>query len=857
MASPKSQTLRALNIHVPWVDILQTLGLPAAGQALPAKTHCPLCQGRRFSLYQDNIAGGAWGYCFDCRWSGDLIELAATVWDLSVAETVDRLVQQGFPIPQRKHNREAVAAYQTHCHDQRRRLWSLWAEAQRNYIQIPSHSLNNLLIHLGLTHDFSRERTAAGPARYMGYVPYNTAHRAIYPGRPRGKSHVRLFAGKGHFGHQDLLVIPYFHPPGQIAAFEFAGRYGDPQDWCYQPSHVANSRGREGGLAGLEPALDTGGRHVIAVRDPYVMLQMQMRHFRASLRPLPVVTWHDCPLAVTRSAWEALEGRHLVFWTPTVDAETILQCHHTGGQMALVGPRDGCRDSIRRFLHRRCPADLLRLLIQRAKPWQDVVRRWLEQTGEQQAVELVRQMDAHGEDGIELLRDLHPRLDRHPKLSIRTVHIGETIYTERQGRLYHRRRTSRETLVLGGLVRIDHLVRRRHQLEYCGRLIIDGEEIPLRWQGEEDSPQFRRYLVSLAASRGHRLAHSHHGRPLEAALAFQEPKVLQGRRRIGWNGSRFVFRHYSISAGQFHRHLPYLLPEGTPGPQQLVPRLYQNTAKLLEQEGTEAEFFWATVVSLLSIVLGPLAGRPVVPLLFSGISQVGHLETLLSRLGVDRRVFRRSRNLGHNELAPHSYPHHWPVYMSRIAESRAPLIHRWLLNTRIRGSCVIVEPLNAFVLLLHDEFHTLHCPWPLRAGMLFRLPMEHVLPDYLRHASRQPGSFPAASSWWEQVRQDIAAWLAGRGLASQALARCHRWMHFSGQPDVIRHVLLLLYGSGAELPYDPSGLCVSHETLRQAILKRSLLVPDLSAYPDPLRLSRQELEQLRVTDHANLGRLPG
>ena len=67
----------SLNVHLPWPQTADLLGLGRADAALPARTACPLCHHRRLQVYEDGLCGGAWFACPDCGRSGDLIELAA------------------------------------------------------------------------------------------------------------------------------------------------------------------------------------------------------------------------------------------------------------------------------------------------------------------------------------------------------------------------------------------------------------------------------------------------------------------------------------------------------------------------------------------------------------------------------------------------------------------------------------------------------------------------------------------------------------------------------------------------------------------------------------------------------------
>ena len=81
-----------LNVHVPWSKpYAQIVGLAYPGPSLPAQTVCPFCHKNRLSIYADVSATGCWHCCHDCHRSGDLIELAAGVWEMEPDTALRRL----------------------------------------------------------------------------------------------------------------------------------------------------------------------------------------------------------------------------------------------------------------------------------------------------------------------------------------------------------------------------------------------------------------------------------------------------------------------------------------------------------------------------------------------------------------------------------------------------------------------------------------------------------------------------------------------------------------------------------------------------------------------------------------------
>src|SRR3954451_6741999 len=84
--------------YVEWTSLLQTLGCPASGPALPCRVRCPVCAGRRLGVYDDRLVGGVWHHCPDCGTRGDGLDLAAAAWQCSRPVAVRRLKNLGLPM---------------------------------------------------------------------------------------------------------------------------------------------------------------------------------------------------------------------------------------------------------------------------------------------------------------------------------------------------------------------------------------------------------------------------------------------------------------------------------------------------------------------------------------------------------------------------------------------------------------------------------------------------------------------------------------------------------------------------------------------------------------------------------------
>ena len=91
---------KSLSARVPWLWLLGQLEVVVPSPVLPAIfLRCPLCGHAQLTIMEDYLTGGQWFYCRNCDESGDMIELAAKAWGLSIAGTIIKLARRGFDLP--------------------------------------------------------------------------------------------------------------------------------------------------------------------------------------------------------------------------------------------------------------------------------------------------------------------------------------------------------------------------------------------------------------------------------------------------------------------------------------------------------------------------------------------------------------------------------------------------------------------------------------------------------------------------------------------------------------------------------------------------------------------------------------
>ncbi|MGE3809146.1 MAG: hypothetical protein AB7K24_31160, partial [Gemmataceae bacterium] len=236
---------RPLPTYLTWSAVGNLLDLGDGAAALPTTIRCPRCAGR-LRIYPTATCG-AWHYCLDCRQvSGDLIELAARIWDVSIAEAMRKLLEADLPLPVEQVNEYPDAYYR-----RRQRINSTW-EAARSYLARQAATLVRLLSRVGVLAYLPSYHDCRAAGRIFGALPLNEVHHQLVPyaitttSMGRSSRHDRLRLGRGP-GWDDVVVIPFENAPGRICGFEFIGRQGGPKDHC---DWTCQSEG-DAGLFGL------------------------------------------------------------------------------------------------------------------------------------------------------------------------------------------------------------------------------------------------------------------------------------------------------------------------------------------------------------------------------------------------------------------------------------------------------------------------------------------------------------------------------------------------------------------------------------------------------------------------------
>ena len=487
MASPVASV--NLNVRISWQDICATLQLPIRSQALPTRTRCPVCMKDALHLYYDNNTDGAWHHCTACNTTGDMIELAAAAWKVDNVVAIKRLAAEGVNVPSSCLVPDRINSYLFRPAS-RVRMQSLWEAGMKYYLETRSATIVRIKHKYSLHLDISPDRWKSGPGQLLGAAHRTSIDAAFHPGslsRMNGTSDSSARPLKG-LGWDEVIMTPFYDIPNRIRAFAFLGRKGDiDKDSVFRA--VPYTSDKEAGIAYL-PAIDMSGNQVevIAVSDWMLAMQVHMRHFRTSMKALPLVAWHDDGNRKTQCWMNAIPGKRIIFWSPRkLDYNTVMQAVDADGWISTVGPIEPSPSKVSEYLRHYSTADLQRKIVQNAAPWQKALKRWLKQAGPNAAFELVTQLEHAGADVATIMRAIGNQSTNKMQPKQLTVYLDGRPVIEKgdtwigcRKKQKHAINANNMTMIMNCVLVLTHMIKdtTSGDLYYYGFIRYKGTQVP-------------------------------------------------------------------------------------------------------------------------------------------------------------------------------------------------------------------------------------------------------------------------------------------------------------------------------------------------------------------------------------------
>jgi hypothetical protein len=817
---------KSLNIHAPWHEVLQLLGINVQVLVLPATVSCPHCKQNSLHVYQDITSGGAWHYCSTCKFAGDTIELVASVWKQDIATTILKLNAHGISFPDDALDPSIIDRYILGHVEYRKGIQALWELSQERLPLNDTHTIAKLHDKFTAGHAASSITWPRRGKSFLGGCHINDVLRAFRHEKVRNSGpdldprtlnsgHDRIFKGRGW---TDVLVLPHYELPGKIRGFTFIGREGSAKDILYRrvnnhpagrrPKIETNAAAYDPGLTMYETMFSYHSRYkstTFVLADPVVALRLQLRHLRQSNTPLPVCGSYSDGKLTNRWLWSTAFSRNFIFWGRTLTPDLIQQARHANGKIA-VGKT---LSTLAASPTEKSPTQWLDLMERTAKPWQVVLEDELKVASLPVAESLLLRLRLSSQELKEFSTGCS--LDVREKLADLFATAGhgfKSVLVESKTLIETKEGWCLEdgTVICDTVIRIEKVVHQpvKNCAYYRGYVERNGNRVEFTDEAEYVELHIGKWLRNKLISAGlgrPKVSRTWQKHLLTIAQSFHEPENVVGIDSFGWKEEQqsFVFPHFVLrrNGEVVDDPLVRVVSDNSPAvalrrPQLLTPQQVTQ----LNEPGEHLDVFWATTACVVSNIISPAFNLPP-----TGIALFGAGATMAGRaaartLGcVDVELGQQTMGSALRKLHTANTAHGWPFVLKKYGTVKNKTLRAWLADPEAKNCVVVAGWYQAQVLMLNGGWNVIECQRPgttlhsvLELGPL-------VLPAFLQYLCRQRLQIQRDEGLVRGVLNELSLWF--EGLGGHDLRRCGRLIHvgevFSREPQPRAHFLNIVF----------------------------------------------------------------
>ena len=776
-------TLRSpLSRHAPWHTVLSLLGVPIESMALPAMVPCPVCHGRRLSIYQDTKSSDTWHHCLDCNTHGDMIELAAAAWKVDVTAATARLADANAGLPAAAKEPIRISEYVRGYVNRRKRTAALLQQSQRPLLDGEYEFLRR---ELGLLNGNDAKLWLARMGPFAGGTTVLAVDEALRPWRQRNGRKAITSGRKPYFkgrGWKNVVIIPFHSMPRLCCGFILVGRKARmDQDVLFLPALPAppiagNKFPLEAGVCMYDAILATHeqrrfGRDVFVCNDPFQAMRWQCQHMRDHSVPLPLVGAYNHTIQlperpptrlVSYSIWDTQPSRRFVFWCEELNATTVNMAARANGQIAICPPPHG----------RKAPREWLRDVQRVATPWYESLDAFLVAATEGPAKSVLDQLDlpdylwqtfrrncSDEATSAILAREGSPDRQRVAVLGTRTV------LDTASGWVYDGK------LITDATLTISHVLYQAEtdQAYYKGQINYRGHAYPFIEQQEVvEKATFswmkKRLMASQAGIMFSTPSWSQHA--VNIACLLHTPVILQGVGRFGWryDHSAFVLPQFAIQpGGDITACVSQVLDDLAPAVDLLPDKIKELTLAPLLTESPAHKEFWASAAAIGANILAPAVNKRV-----AGVGLVGDGALVMGRSAArlwgcaDRALtIGKQALIACEELETIATTHAWPLILTIPKGQKRQLLAPWLHSPSPKNVVLDVDRYFADALRTQSDWRFVTSETPVTAAPAVNAYGQQALFHWLRDVCSRRLRLDAdpATPFGLQVLEDMAKWV--------------------------------------------------------------------------------------------------
>lgn len=588
------------------------LGLETISQ-YDVSAKCPFCSSHSWQIFQDPKTLEEHHYCFHCKASGSVLAMAAQLLELSIQDTLRHLSDKlmldiNIDVATHAYMR-SIQQYQD--------FEQFWTYAQQNMQRLSMEQRQAIFeLRWHTVDSMSPERFMRGPGRLYGIIPHKLINE--YVPQP--------FSG----AHPQVVVLPFYRSPKQLSSFlcvtpQKEILYSNTGKGLWHVNHG------DTGFAGLQFLTDFRQSQLLVTSMLNNMVQLQMHHFNVDETPLALLGWRQPTINGKQRQWVQLGDRDLILWESQLTLPVIQQAIMLNARISTIGPAGDPKQVKGRhwydWLHRQSALDLHRQIVKTAEPVDIALAKWSRTLTEADKVRLLNDSYKLNETVFQRIRKIvDPRYRAVPSRVVQAplytrsntmVYNGHTTVIERDGKWYGQKGNVR----FPGIIRVTHIIVRPGQpKEYIGYILVNKKKLEFRfcepqitWQWFWNFLRESNIYLAFEPNQSMMVTKSDLFNPLDVACRFSAPEILTGQDRLGWNGTKYQFKNYSIEQGRLTPNPPYLFTENVPGPRTEIGRITNQIISMLNIPCRELELVWGFAIGLAAQITAESVGLYPLP----------------------------------------------------------------------------------------------------------------------------------------------------------------------------------------------------------------------------------------------------
>lgn len=731
-----------------WQKLFRLLALDAAGAVLPCTSTCPACAGVLTS-FQDNICGGTWHHCSDCKFSGDMVELAAVVWQITIEQAFERLTASGLIMS--SVGRLILPDYLNGFYRKRRAAQNLW-EASDSLLEA-SRPLRCLL--------------GAHDAGELSWAKFG--HNLARLASPQTLKNAGISIGMKLV--DQVAILPLRDLPGRIVAFVLAVSARDEAPIVARREclvEATKTRPAPPAVLAVEAVFNATPGQTIVVADNY--LTAARIHIRCATTHYASPALIACRSASTLPAdvrQHALRCRVMV-WGEEASSNLMALAASLNGRVVIETPK--ARElSIKTRSAGKIEA-WLNSLAQESVPWRDLLRSRLFALPAAAAAVFIEEMKIDREELTRLLGDentsLAVKLKSGGFSTGRTVTLdGQVVIEDQHGW----RLAKTGELVSDAIIRVDRAVTRTGtgRTWYQGRVLYREEEIDYVVDGREFERHALRFARQYLLEKQKGLVcfkESWSQRSFELSLLFQPVTAVETVSGYGWDKAhnRFLLPDYSIELGGQVKDTVVPRIEDEPPFGLVKPvRLTSDELQALVNDRNR-DVLWPTILAVLYNIMAPIYGQPQ-----RGLLRVDDQTTTLSQVAVAAGC--RLGDADHHVPAGEA----WPTVVRPKTRWKHGAEEWFGREGGVRF--LQTSALTSQIAYLNGGWFLMHSPARLVAGEESLKTVTRLIPDFLHYlASGRLKKGLWTTPLAERCASEVTGYLTERGARPDLAIRAMR-----------------------------------------------------------------------------------